>query len=277
MVRAELIFPVLPDTFHKPINGFEYHRLHYALGSLRYASIFKAVDWLAESIKKYREDKLCSHHADLVLSITDWESRFYWTKFVAPAKILTTPFYLTDFYLQQIASRTRLKSNICVCLMSTFIGPFLYDALNHFQKQVKWSGPKLPEWDFIVTGKIRKKWRRRQKSISYSGLVDSPLDILCEAKAMCILSNLGYGFKTKILESIMCGCYVVIPRKLYNRLPETVQPFCKVVDLSDRHSFQQALHAAHDPLPPADPNEHLKKQAHASYIRAFSALPGHNG
>ena len=51
-------------------NAEFYHRLHYALGAVKYASLGEALKWLKASLTKYREDSLCARHADYVLSIT---------------------------------------------------------------------------------------------------------------------------------------------------------------------------------------------------------------
>ena len=246
-------------------NAEFYHRLHYALGALKYASISKALHWFKESVKKYRDDRTCARHADFILSITAWESEHYWPQFAPASKIITAPFYLTDYYLHEITAGITTKKDQCVCLMSTIIGPFLYDALNHFQRIVTKSRPHLDEWEFIATGRIGKKWRRRQKHLKYVGLVESPPALLSASRAICILSNLGFGFKTKILEAIMCGCYVLVPEKLFGRLPEAVKPFCKVVNLRNTASFIRALQEVHDPLPDSNPNEILKAQAFESY------------
>ncbi len=252
-------------------NAEFYHRLHYALAAVKYVSLGEAIKWLKASLTKYREDSLCARHADYVLSITAWESANYWPKFTASPKIITAPFYLTDFYLDEIRRKKRPKMNRCVCLMSTFIGPFLYDALHHYQKFVGSTRNHLPDWDFAATGAIPKKWRKRQKDMNYVGLVESPLDILSESRAMCILSDLGYGFKTKIIEAIMCGCYVIVPEKLFGRLPQEIQPFCKVVNLKDPDTFINALNATHQPFPDFDPNDMLKKTAIANYASVINA------
>ena len=252
-------------------NAEFYHRLHYALGAVKYTSLGEAIKWLKASLTKYREDSLCAHHADLVLSINAWESANYWPKFTETRKIITAPFYLTDFYLDEIRRKKQPKKNRCVCLMSTFIGPFLYDALHHFQKFVGSTRNRLPDWDFTATGAIPKKWRKRQTHMNYVGLVRSPLDILSESRAMCILSDLGYGFKTKIIEAIMCGCYVIVPEKLFGRLPQEVRPFCKVVNLKNPATFSDALNATQQPFPDFDPNAMLKKTAFANYAAAIKS------
>lgn len=250
-------------------NAEFYHRLHYALGAIKYGALGESFNWVKASLGKYREDSLCARYANYVLSITAWESQHYWPQFTAARKIITAPFYLTDFYLQQIQGKTQPKANRCVCLMSTFLGPFLYDALHHYQKLVTRCRQLLPEWDFDVTGRIPKKWRKRQPDLNYLGFVESPLDILNASRAMCVLSNLGYGFKTKILEAIMCGCYVLVPGKLFSRLPREIKPFCKVVDLKKPESFAKALIETLKPFPEFDPNAILKATAFTNYASVF--------
>jgi hypothetical protein len=89
---------------------------------------------------------------------------------------------------------------------------------------------------------------------------------------MCTLSNLGYGFKTKILEAIMCGCYVIVPQKLYKRLPDVIKPFCKVVNVKDKNAFINALEETHHPFPDINPNEILKNIAFDNYSAVFNHL-----
>ncbi len=250
-------------------NAECYHRLHYALGAMKYGSLNEAFKWVKASLTKYSEDARCARHADHVLSITAWESEHYWPRFTSSEKIITAPFYLTDFYLSEIRSKTQPRGKRCVCLMSTFIGPFLYDALHHYQQLVSKCRRLLPDWDFDVTGKIPKKWCKRAPDLNYLGLVDSPLDILCASRVMCVLSDLGYGFKTKILEAIMCGCYVFVPEKLFNRLPREIKPFCKIVDQKKPESFVNALDETLKPLPDFDPNAILKATAFTNYASAF--------
>ena len=253
-------------------NAECYHRLHYALGALKYDSLMEALKWVNASLRKYNEDARCARYADHVLSITAWESEHYWPRFTSSAKIITAPFYLTDFYLNAIRRKTPPRSKRCVCLMSTFIGPFLYDALHHYQQLVSKCRRLLPDWDFDVTGKIPKKWRKRAPDLNYLGLVDSPLDILCASRVMCVLSDLGYGFKTKILEAIMCGCYVLVPGKLFKRLPREIKPFCKIVNLKKPESFAKALDETLKPFPDFDPNAKLKATAFTSYASAFKLI-----
>jgi hypothetical protein len=83
------------------------------------------------------------------------------------------------------------------------------------------------------------------------------------------LSDLGYGFKTKILEAIMAKTYVLLPGKLYDRLPLEMRPFCRVVDPKSADSFLEALEACRQPFPPGDPNEVMRNQAYDSLDEIF--------
>jgi glycosyltransferase involved in cell wall biosynthesis len=246
-------------------NAELYHGLHQMLGCLKYASLKAAFGFVGESLKKYRADKMCAAHADIILSIAGWESRHYWRKIAAAHKVRTAPFYLPDAYRAETDTAQDGKKDICVCPMSTVIGPFLYDSLRNFQRIVTRLPTAMDDWHFQVTGRIPKKWRKRQMRLEYVGLVKSPYDYYKGARLAGIFSDLGFGFKTKILEAIMCGCYVVVPRKLYARLPAVIRPYCKVVDPGDTQSFRAAIVASRRPFPNGDPNAFLKAAAFASY------------
>ena len=51
----------------------------------------------------------------------------------------------------------------------------------------------------------------------------SPLSLLAEARVVAIPSDLGMGFKTKILEAILAGCWVLVTEDVQRRLPDAVR------------------------------------------------------
>ena len=63
----------------------------------------------------------------------------------------------------------------------------------------------------------------------------------------------------------MCGCYVFVPPKLYRRLPEVIQPFCKKAPVGNPDRFMELLRETTLPLPDDDPNATLKAEAFETY------------
>lgn len=87
---------------------------------------------------------------------------------------------------------------------------------------------------------------------------------------MAILSDYGFGFKTKILDAILHSCYVLLTPGLYNRLPDVIKQFCLVVDPKDSNAFRRALESCLNPFPEVDANALLRSQAFAALDKAFS-------
>jgi hypothetical protein len=88
-----------------------------------------------------------------------------------------------------------------------------------------------------------------------------------EARAVTILSDLGMGFKTKILEAIMAGCWVIVTPDVFARLPEAVRPWCKTARPDSAEDFRQAISGCAGPPPAGHPNAELR----AAAFRALDA------
>jgi hypothetical protein len=102
--------------------------------------------------------------------------------------------------------------------------------------------------------------------IEQLGFIEDPMAVLAQARAVAVLSDFGYGFKTKILDAIAARCWVLVPPALHRRLPPEVHPYCIVVTrVDDPKAVRAALEQALEPLPDGDPNAALR-------ARAFAAL-----
>jgi glycosyltransferase involved in cell wall biosynthesis len=157
--------------------------------------------------------------------------------------------------------------------MSTTAGtaPFLLSAARNFATLVEGLGPRHTDWEFSVTG----DWPQEGQAdlgtrIQATGFLESPFDALVQARAVALLSDYGFGFKTKILDAICCGCWVLVTRGLYARLPEEVKACCLVVRPGSVESFADALEHARAPLPSGDLNERLHKAAFTALDRVLS-------
>jgi hypothetical protein len=254
----------------RSINADFYHWLHYFWASRKYSVTPKKkikgnLQYLRIAFDRLKLDLICSRLSDYMLSIVDWEKENYWKFLVSPNKIRTLPYFLPKIY--EIDSVGTNKKEQCVCLMSTTAGtiPVLQDALMNFNHLVGRLGTSNPEWSFFVTGDMSRMKITYSPRIALTGFLQSPFPLLMESRGMALLSNFGFGFKTKILDAVQAGCYVFVPEKLYNRLPKEVKPFCVVVDLDSVESFKHALEYTKLPFPDGDPNASLRE-------RAFSVL-----
>lgn len=273
-----------PDTkvYCRSINAELYHQfdsfvsnyLHQrrngtnAQGSFsRHFSALKGVYF------RLKQDYMCGNLSDALLSITDWEMRNYW-RYLVGGKARTLPYFLPAKYEQEIAAQAKpARENICIAFMSVSVGAgsTLADSLYNFAGLVGRLNGDLPEWSFAITSDTREISSdiAIPERVWLTGFLETPYPLLARSRAVAILSPYGHGFKTKILEAILSGCYVMVPPRLKRRLPAAVRPFCIEVNVRSVESFKRALSRCLEPFPASNPNEDLKAQAYCALDELF--------
>ena len=127
------------------------------------------------------------------------------------------------------------------------------------------------EWDFRITGNLKPPDVLGPLGrLKPTGLLASPLPLLAEARAVTIPSDLGMGFKTKILEAILAGCWVLVTEEVHGRLPEALHPWCRVIDPRSPARFAETLRGCTAPPPPGDPNALLRDEAFRGLDRVLA-------
>ena len=242
-------------------NAELFHRFHWAWAQKMSKP---AVRSIAHSLKNALLDFMAGVRADYILSISQWEIDNYWKFIAPPKKISYVPFYLPRIYASEL-EHPIAKENLCIHFGASTLNPLIKDASYNFIRMVKTLGDGLPEWQFSVTGDFHAGATERSARVRYLGSLDKPYSVLQRSKAIAILSNLGFGFKTKILEAIMAKNFVILPDDLYQRIPGELQPYCIPIDLKSSDSFIGALEKCSRRYPPGDPNADFSR-------RAFEAL-----
>lgn len=218
---------------------------------------------LARPIRNFLFDYLCGRRADYVLSIDRWETNHYWRRFADESKLKYVPFFLPEQYLSDLPRRTSKKLR-CVNFTSSIPNPLIIDATKNFIGVVRNLNGRGKEWSFCITGDQSKFHVNSCQRIHWTGYLESPYEVLAESRAMALLSDYGYGFKTKILEAIMAKAYILMTEGLYKRIPDEVRPYCKPVDIRSVDSFENALEQCKKPYPEGNPNKQFRDQAFAA-------------
>lgn len=222
------------------------------------------------SLKNGLKNSLCDYYsgkwADYVISISRWESDNYWTRIASKSKFKCVPFFLPNTYVAEMPVLS-IKKKQCVNFTASSPNPLITDAAKNFIAAVKKLDNKYNDWTFCITGDQTKYDIKTPDRIKWTGFLEKPYDTLAESQAMALLSDYGYGFKTKILEAILAKTYVLMTKGLYGRMPDEVLPYCKPVDINSPDSFKDALAQCMLPYPEGNPNEEFRKQA-------FAALDG---
>ncbi len=254
--------------FVRSINAEFYHDWHYVISGFKHGYWKKGFLYTILAWRRLYWDYVCANESDRLFCITDWERSYYWSHLIGRAKPVTLPYYLPSDYIFNIIVAS--KTDRCICLLSTITNSFLADAAENFIKEISRLGGDLPTWDFYLTGSKDLMPIEPIARLNIAGVLDSPYEILAKSRAIAILSDYGFGFKTKILDAILHKCYVIITPGLYSRIPEIIKPFCIMMDLADSGAFKRALHYCLKPYPEADVNAILRAQAFAVLDDAFN-------
>ncbi len=257
----------------RAINAELLHWLHSAYAAVRFSGARRAWADLKGLARFGTSDIRCARKADYILSIAHWETLHYWPRLAPRARIRTLPYFLPESYLAEIP-RAGARAQRCVCMMTTKAGrPFLIDAAKNLDCLVRGLGEEARDWSFAITGDFEQDRVSLSPRIEVLGFLDNPLELLAHSRAVALLSDYGFGFKTKLLDALCCGCRLLVTRRLYSRLPAAVQAHAIVVDPRSAASFREALALTLEPPPATDANAELRREAYFALDDIFGIAP----
>jgi glycosyltransferase involved in cell wall biosynthesis len=223
---------------------------------------------LHQLVKKSLNDARCGRLADAVVCVSEWELANYWRHLLPDGRAHYMPWHLPDDYASELGP-PQTKRRLCLCLLSTLPNPMIVDAARRFGDAVATLGAGSADWEFAVTGDPQRFPVRLPSRVRWTGVLDSPYPLLAEAKALALLSDYGFGFKTKVLEAILTGTRPILTPTLLDRMPAGLHRYCAVARPGDPESFAQALAAAEVPLEAGDLNHRLRMNAFRVLDRAL--------
>lgn len=257
-------------VYSRGINAEIYHWLHSMHAAFRFDSLKRTWFDFKGTVNFGLRDIKSARRADGILSICDWETQRYWNRLCVYGRAHTLPYFLPDSYLQDIPKAAE-KANRCVCMMTTKAGrPFLTDAARNLMKLINGLGGDHADWEFAMTGDYVAEKLLPCPRMKPQGFLDDPLPFIAGSRVVALLSDYGFGFKTKLLEAICAGCWVMVTPGLFKRLPEAVKPYALVVRKGSQEDFRRALKQAEQPLPEGDPNGILREQQYATLDRLLT-------
>lgn len=198
--------------------------------------------------------------SDAILAISPWEQEHYWPK-LRPRMVRWLPYYVPDEYLEEFTAAGGAREQLCVCLTSTKRNPLIVDSVRGLSRALEHL-PSASDWRFAVTGLVEPELAPDPR-VEWLGLLDSPAQLLRGSRCVALLSDLGFGFKTKLLEAVVAGNWVLVTPGLHARMPRDLDPWTLRVDLNRPDALERALETAAGPLPEGDPNALLRERHHA--------------
>jgi len=209
--------------------------------------------------------------ADAILHIETANTGIYWRALGFFGRVLVAPYFLSDPYLNSIPANVRRRNQV-LCLSSSHPGPLIFDMLANFHAAVLGLKDRLPDFEFLATADAPKALAGRiAPRVRHLGFVDDIMRLQAESFAVIVPSDLGRGFKTKILDAVICGAWVIVPPGLMRRMPEALKPYCAVMSMRKPGAgLEQAIgELKARKWPGGDPNATLRTEAYRSLDQAI--------
>ncbi|MCP5180548.1 MAG: hypothetical protein H6994_11740 [Pseudomonadales bacterium] len=198
-----------------------------------------------------QRDAGCKKHADNILGISDWDNRFYWNWLFGSANVGYLPYFSPWPYVRsEVAPPAWEDRQHAIVSMGGNFDPSGIANFQHFDIMSQRLTPMLREkWDYVLTW-----WSQWHEAVPKVGSqiriersCEQPWDLLCQSRALAVLTHLGFGFKTTVLDGLAAGCHVILHPILARRLPQEVRELCLIYDPESATDAQTVAHALNGP------------------------------
>lgn len=240
------------------------HWLQHAWVWLRHGRVLKSVKAFGVAFQKGWGDLCSAKLADHVLAVTSWERDHYWGHIAGRGRVVYVPYFVPRDSAPPARRVHAPRLDQVVCMMSSGSSSFLVDGAVRFGRLADAASSQTAGWRFLMTGRENSLPPVIPLVVKRTGFVDDPHALLHESRAIALLTDYGFGFKTKILEAAVCGCWSLVTPHIFERLPEDVRPYCIVVADNCAASFVTALEKTRAALPQANLDALLRAQAYVA-------------
>jgi len=254
-------------------NAEAWHHVHRSGGTLRVLArprVFYGVCRLLE------RDSRCRRLGHAILSISEWDSRHYWSWLPGRARIVDVPYFSPwpDLRPEVSPWPWAKREAVMLCL------PGARDAIGRaaakgFYDLARGLSSRLAGWRFAISAGVFRSPDDEAPPPGIDHIRDlaEPWDLLCRVKAVAVLTPLGFGAKTTIFDALAAGCHVLVHPKLATHLPPAVAARCIAVEVSDSG---EALATTLDSEPaPHDVNARMRGQAADGLRRVLASGERH--
>jgi len=252
-------------------NAEAYHFVHRkVLGSRR--GYVSPGNWL-RFIQLARRDMRCRQTAHTLLGISEWDNKNYWRWLGGRADIRYLPYYCPWPYLRpdiDIQPWT-LRNRAIVSMGGNFDPSGMANVANFDMLATKLSRVMVEKWSYLLTW--WSQWHRNVPTVGERvELVREcrePWDLLCRSRALAVLTPLGFGMKTTVVDGLAAECHVIIHPTLANRLPQQVKELCLICDPSRDQDIVRLADALSTPPRPHGLNPQLRDMIIADFRSMF--------
>jgi hypothetical protein len=191
-------------------------------------------------------DAVVKRHADVIYSISDWERTRYWRRLPGKAVMEWLPYFCPE-HLIGPESRTLAARNRIVCMPTSVKSRKSLDLVRRFIAFAELATKQGAPYEFLITGNLDSWPAPQSQAVRYTGMIDDLGQFFGTVKAVCILSDLGYGFKTTIADAMANGVAVLVHEKLRRRFASMLGDTLITVDPASSESVGAALRQLQQP------------------------------
>jgi hypothetical protein len=251
---------------------------HLHRNPLRWASPRRSLRILYDVVGKGWTDLSSRRIADGLLGISDWDNENYWRWLPGKAALHYVPYFSCwpDLRSDVVPLPWDLREPQIVCMPGgrDAIGADAIRGFLGFAATSDFDGGHA--WSFIVTSGVMQGTAETATFPPYVRRVTTadPWRLLCQSKAVALLSPLGFGMKTTVIDGLAAGCHVIAHPKLSERLPLVVRDQCLFVDPRNSLAVRHALARLREPPTADGVNTSLKDEALRAARQAFRCAGG---
>lgn len=174
-------------------------------------------------VRLWMQDVSAKRTADVILSINEWENRLYWNRLPGRAQVEWLP-YVCPNHLLPAEPEPYGQRKVIACLPTSQENRKSRDLVLRFQQLAREMKRRGSKDDFVVTGDLHGWNLSDCPEVIQAGFVEDLADFMGRCKAVCMLSPLGYGFKTTIADALAAGAHMMAHPDLARRCPKAVKP-----------------------------------------------------
>ena len=223
-------------------------------------------------------DSRCRRGAHTLLGISAWDDSHYWRRLPGGARIEWMPYFspwprlLPD--VKPLPWDRRDRSVVCMPGQLDRIGHLSASRFSALADALSRVFP-ADSWRFLLTPGIVQTEEKPATSARVTLLpaIDGPWQLLCRSRAVAVLTHLGFGMKTTIVDALAAGCHVLVNPRLLRRLPDEVAKACLPCDASDNTRWKAIAKSLEARPRPHSVNEHLRERARSALARALRMSP----
>jgi hypothetical protein len=210
--------------------------------------------------------------ADTLLGISEWDDEHYWKLFPGGGRVRYLPYYSPwPFLRTQVAVPPwRLRKPVMISMGGNFDPSGMANVRNYDKLAQKLSRTMSENWSHLLTW--WSQWNQKVPKVSNHIEILreclEPWDLLCQARALAVLTPFGFGFKTTVVDGLAAGCHVIVHPKIAARLPHQVRRLCIVCDPDLDNDVEMTAEILSTP-----PEEHdLNRQLSDKDVDIFRSL-----